>query len=564
MGTSFSSNITSEISPEKLKIIKYVSIGLGCVILLAIILGVLAEKGVFNGNTAPTYRPTDRPTDASNTDPNDVSNTGQTDGPIDSPTDGPIDSPTDGPTVPSTPVGSLALFSPTNDGKVWTKVFDSMTLPNKCFLNFNEMEQFSPEKLKKILKYQYDNNMLPIDNPFKNIKDVPVIGCSGDETRMILTLDLSKYNGVNPFKQGDALYIYGIDGETNANSKPGEERYVFATMKEYPRFITSANQIMIASGNPCDYQGTCSLDNSLMLFSSGTYTNGGIVRYVGNAMVDMGFIPDKPAIMYYLYMAYKNYQFNWPFEPMNASQAYSEYSRHYDGYMQWLVNFPQTCTQVNYIDNSNSGFVSGPVTVSGGSGTGLQIYLISLSLYEICLPVVTNDGVGYKTDDVLNITQGSINTTVNISSVDGNCLPQKVSISPPIYLSYQTSQQQLRNLLDYAMSLDSSINTVVFMSNNTYTVPDNYNNPNITLLFGKTSPDSTFTGTNYISSSTSFGSICSCNSRQDQGSSSNFFPNKINQCANQIIYTSNTVTTPYDFINNADAAIGPDCNVPSC
>ncbi len=522
MGSSLSS-----IGPDKTKIIITVTVTviIIVIVIVIIILGALGGSGMFN--------------------------TQHTDGPTINPTINPTVNPTVNPTIPLSPVGTLALFSPTTDGKTWTKVFDSMMLPNKCFLDLSRMYQLSPANLKKITKYQIDNNMLPIDNPFKNVIDVPVIDCSSDSTKLILTLDLTKYDGVNPFKQGDELYIFGINGETTANTVIDstthmitQPRYVYAVLK---------NQITISSENPCNYQGICTSDNSFVLFSSGTYTNGGTVRFVGNSTTGTGYIQQRPQLMFYLYMGYKNYQYKWPFEPITAAQAYSAYSSYYNGFKQWFANIPPTCTQSTYVDNSTAGFVSGSVSISGGSGTGLQMYIISMKItgYELGVLITTNDGTGYKDEDQITVTQGSATTTVTIS-VGANCEMQS-GIANQLYLSYTTTQQQLKNLLDYAMTLDSNVNTLVFSSNTTYTAPDNYNNPNIVLTFGKTTPDSTFSS--YATK------ICSCNGQQDQGSPWIFFPNKISQCADQIIYTSDTFTVPFDFINNAGEQ---NCKVEEC
>lgn len=519
----------------------------------AIILGVLGGIGMLNNqqNTALTTTSSTTSTTAATTASATTS------------------------TTPSNPandvnVGSLASFSPTNDGKIWTKVFDSMILPSKCFLSTDAIEQISPVSLKKIIKYQIGNNMFPIDNPFKDIVDVPVTGCSQDGTRLILILDLTLYGGINPFRQGDALYIFGINGETVSNTPQtgGQQRYVFATMNEYPKYIQTTNQIMIGSGNPCDSQGTCTLDNSLILFSSGTYTNGGTVRLVGNAKTGPGIILQKPQSMFYFYMAYINNQFAWPFAPITAAQAYNLYNDYFDGYKQWLLNYPLTCTQATYIDNSTAGFVSGPVSVTGGSGSGLQMYIISLNVqvFSIGFLVATNDGIGYKDNDVINITQGSAKSTANISSVNGSCQSQAGSgingPNGPVYLSYSVTQPQFNSILNYALSIDPTINTIIISSNTSTTFPDNYNNPNMVITFGKTTPDSTFHGSEYID--INLIPICVCNGPPDSISNFSFFSNKISNCAIQEVYTSNTVTAPYDFISNSSAAIGVNCNVQGC
>ncbi len=426
-----------------------------------------------------------------------------------------------------------SLISLTNDGKVWTKVFDSMTLSSKCFLDFNNTAKLSPVDLKKIFKYQIDNNMLPVDNPFKDTIDVPVTNCSSDGTRLILTLDLSKYNDINPFKQGDELYIFGIGGETNANTTINsdtqaivEPRYVYATMNEYPKYLTSVNQIMISSKNPCNYKGECTLDNSLILFSNGTYTGGGTVRFIGNSTMATGFIQQRPSFMFYLYMSYNNYPFTWPLAPITVTQVYKLYSGYYNGYVQWLANLPQTCTQPT---NSIVDFVSGSVIVSGGSGTGLQMYTIPMNIlgHKLSFFIITNDGTGYTDGDIITVTQGSITANITIY-VNKNCVAN--SANDTVYLSYTTTQQQIKNLINYVMSIDPSINTISFI-NNTGVTSDNYNNPSIIVSFAKTTPDTTFYSSNYT-----------------------------NILSNQVIYTSDTITIPYDFKNNAAVAIGTSCN----
>lgn len=463
---------------------------------------------------------------------------------------------------PNAAVGSLASFSPTNNGQTWRKVFDS----SKCFIDFSAVPQISPVNFKKIFKYQVDSGMLPIDNPFKNVIDIPITGCSDDGTRLVLNLDLSFYSGVNPFKQGDSVYIFGIKGETEANSiSPVKPRYVYATNKEYPRYVPLVNQIMISDINPC--VGNCSLDNTMPLFSNGTYTGGGTVRLVGNKGSIEGFIPQRPMLMYYLYMAYINNPISWPYSPITAVQAYSSYSTYYNGFMQWYANLPQTCTQAGYINATD--FVSGPVIVSGGSGTGMEMYVIKFEFMGsfVGFLVVTNDGTGYQNNDTLTISQGSVSSDVSIQ-IDANCYPQiQNSLTGPLFLSYATTMQQLKNVVNYAMAIDSNINTMVMTSNNTAVVPDNYNDPNITIQFFKTTPDTTMTATEYTGSVMNRTNICLCNGKMDQALDQvfikSFFPNKINSCANQIIITSDTITNPFDFITNGESIIGT-CVVDSC
>lgn len=524
MGASF-----SNLSPDKKKGLTILMIIISFIIIIVIVLGILSGTGILSDET--TSQPTVSPIDVA--------------------------------------LGSLASFSPTDDSQIWTKVFDSM-MSNKCFLNFNDVPQVNVTNLKKIVKYQVDNNMLSVDNPFKNSIDVPVIGCSDDGTRLVLTLDLSVYGEINPFKQGDNVYIFGIKGETEANTEIGSDqkitkpRYVYATNKE---FSNLQNQIMISDVNPCDYMGKCDLDKSLPLFSSGTYTSGGTVRLTGNFETADSFISQRPLMMFYLYMAYKNYSFTWPYTPMSVSQIYDLYSSHYNGFIQWYGNLPQTCTQPEFVDNSTNGFVSGSVTVSGGSGTGMKMYIISMNLlgYKIGYLIVTDDGTGYTDEDIITISQDSVSATTKIS-INASCsLSSGINLSGPVFLSYKTTLQQLKNLINYAVTIDPEINTIVMYSSSAISVPDNYNNPDISLLFLKTTPDtSNMSGSEYSGNLTSMTKVCDCDGMKDQGSLQRFFPLKINKCANQIIFTSNTKKTPFDFINNAAAAIGSSCNVTMC
>lgn len=491
-------------------------------------------------------------------------------------------SPSTTPSVPSneTPVsselGSLAFF----DNK-WTKVFDSMKNPSKCFIDLKS--SISPANLKKITKYLHNKNMLPIDNPFKNSIDVPVKNCSQEGSRLTLTLDLSSYGGINPFKQGDSVYIFGINGETHANSvidsitkEMTGRRYIYATSNEYATKVLP-DQIMISDINPCNNSSSingsdCNLDRSLPLFSVGRYIDGGTVRFTGDRSSNDGYIPNRPIFMFYLYLAYKGHTFDWPFSPITIDQAYKQYSSYYNDFMQWYANLPSTCTQPNIIPISSTGLKSGPVTVSGGSGSGLQMYMIDFKMmgHGVGIFIVTNDGFGYLDGENVTVTQDSNSALVKLNT-DANCkgFGTQIQMQNNTYLSYTTTKQQLIDLINYVLSLDPDINTIAINSNANSTIPDNYNNPNISISFSKTTPDTeSLYSVNYIKNSlnstlTSNMPICLCNGKQDQYSGrfpNLFFPSKINQCANQIIYTASNTTTPYDFLSNSGTLIGAGCS----
>ncbi len=548
------------------------------IFVVCIILGILCILGgigMFNKKSSPTIPPTVPPTESPTIPPTESPTIPNiTESPTGSPTIPPTIPPTESPTIPPTKSpspGILANFSPTSNGKIWKKVFDSMLTSNKCFINFSSISSMiSVATSKKINKYIINNNLLPIDNPFKGIIDVPIVKCSPEGSRLVLTLDLSMYGGINPFKQGYAIYIFGVNGTLNANTKIDstnkitQPRFVYATNNEYSKYV-QLNQIMVSQESPCDYMNNCGLDKGSPLFSEGTYTNGGIVRIVGTIGGAEGFIPQRPQLMFYLYTCYKNYKFNWPYTPVTVSEIYNIYSGYYNGYMQWIANLPQTCTQPGVI-TTPSNLTSGQVTVSGGSGSGLQMYVISANLFgsAFVYPIVTSDGGGYINGETITITQGSVSENIQINT-GANCDNQQgFTLNGPIYLSYSITLSQLKNLLSYASENDPSINTIIMYTNNSITVPDNYNNPNITIMFGKTTPDSVgFTGNNYIPGIFTNPLICECDSKQDQFSLYNYFPNKINKCANQVIFTSDSATQSFDFINNADI-ITNSCSVRMC
>lgn len=477
-------------------------------------------------------------------------------------------------------IAPLAVPFTTSDGKTWQKVYDSMLQPTKYFISFNSVTTtLSPSNINKVTNYLYNKNMLPLDNPFKSTIDIPVIGCSADGSRLVLKLDLTKFGGKLPLSQGDNIYVFGINGETNANTVFGSNgtissaRYVYATNKEYPKYIlptdNNVGYIMLSSSNPCTVSypdnctptPKCNLDNANLLFASGTYTSGGTVRFLSDYTSNSGsLISQGPGLMFYLYLGYKGYSFNWPYIPITADQAFKQYSGYYNGYMSWRANLPQTCTQLAPISADN--FKSGPVTITGGSGSGMQAYIIITFFlgYGIGFLVVTNDGSGYANNDSVTITQGSNTATTSIQTQGCNQqIPQ--NLTNLIYLSYTTTPQQLQDLIAYVVSIDPSINTVVLSSNSTMIAPDNYNNPNMTVLFAYTTPDTTGM---YVSNYTNISNICICNGQQDQSFAQVFFPNKISQCANQVIFTTSDGSTPYDFVNNATTLSGSACTVTSC
>lgn len=490
---------------------------------------------------------------------------------------------TSGPTPTPRPVSGEALASSftTKDGKTWQKVYDSMLTPNKYFISFSSVKtSLSPANTISVTKYLYNNGMLPVDNPFRYSIDVPVIGCSADGSRLVLKLDLTNYGGILPFAQGDNIYIFGVNGETNANTTFASNgsisgsRFVYATNKEYPKYILPTNNnvgyIMLGSSNPCTISyadncnaaPSCNLDNGNLLFASGTYTTGGTVRFLGNYYSN----PQGPGTMFYLYMAYKGYKFSWPYAPITPDQAFSQYSGYYNGYMQWYTTLPQTCTQIAPIPSGN--FNSGSVDISKGTNTTMKAYVIVITLYgyNICFFIVTDDGSGYSDGDTVTITQGS-NTATSTISIGQNCSQQTpMGLTSLIYLSYTTTPQQFKDLIAYVISLDSTINTVALFSGTTVMAPDNYNNPNMYVVFSSTTSDTTssLSLSNYTENLMNGTNICVCNGIQDQSFVQLFFPNKISQCANQIIFTTNDGSTPFDFVNNADTLSGLPCPVTTC
>ena len=424
----------------------------GCVVLfLVVIISALYATGNLTspsiGTIAPiTFGPTSAPISTG------VSGS-PTFAPTGSPTSGPTSAPTSGlPSFPPVAVGAEAVFSPDTSGNHWIEVFDSMKGNSKCIFdasNYNTTEVLSPVNYAKLEKYIIENGLRPMDDPFQDVTDYTITNCSGVNVPITLTLDLSRYNGVNPFKPGDPIYIYGVKGNTAANSPGitdiaslGMGLYIFSTKTINSKLLP--NQVVISNGYPCNFDGTnCTSPDSLNppvkpVFGTGNYTGGGIIRKYSLANYASGSLDN---FSFYTTTLNPPVQFIWPMQPITISDARAFYQNHYSNYLQWLVKIlPINCITIPIVFGPGSSFngsgeqdltkyVSGPATASGGSGSGLKLDITKISLYghDIMLTIVTNEGSGYQNGDTINIIQGSAsNVAITLDTVT-NCSKQNYS-----------------------------------------------------------------------------------------------------------------------------------------
>lgn len=447
-----------------------------------------------------------------------------------------------GPPITDVRVGEVASFSPTIQNKTWTKVFDSN---NGCIIDLSD--NIPVNTFKKLYTYIIKEDLKPIDNPFEGCIDVPVIDCSDGGSEggefLVLTLDLSKYGGVNPFKLNDQVYIYDVGGVSNANSTNDvnyfytKELLVANTYTELPN-IVGRDQIMIGMWN----------ENRTIieaLTTEGMYSGGGVVRLLYRPYEYF----NVAETMFYVYMSCMGTPFYWPRMPKTPSEAYAVYSSNFKKYTKWLAGLSPTCTTTFYEPRKNGpAFTNGALQVTGGTGgkgTGMKIDYIDLKFYSgnFSFYLVTADGVGYENDTKVTVKQNDLTHDINVNT---NCNggASHLFFYSPLSIPLSTSPAQLKSLINEALWLESTINTI---SIETSTAKNTYAKPNFVIKFNVTSPTSDPSSKGGIMYNHGLYPLCTTD------------PNgPVAKCIKQTIYTTTGEgpnQTPFDFIAKSSLII---------
>jgi hypothetical protein len=478
----------------------------------------------------------------------------QTDPPEASTTTASTQATTDPPETSTASASAPATSAPATSApeSQWTNVFDSMKTTDKCIFYLDISDQItktlSVSNTQKILEYMFDQGLMPVDNPFFNNIETNVIGCSGygsvtteGSNPIVLTLNLNPFNNTNPFKQGDKLYIYGVNGNTSANST-SKQIVVMETIDQNSKLLK--NQIKLAFSDNCSGFMSNYFTCSEPIYGNGDYTGGGIVRIVPNISISNYFT----RLMYFsLYLKTINSKidFNWPYIPMPITDIYQIYKDNYVNYMNWMKTFGTTCISFTPImGTSIDGYETGPA-IAEINGMDYNIVLQLLDFGGTILGIInTNDSKFSKftSGEKAIIKQNDHNSLITDIDSVLNCEQRLFAnygssidtfLSPKrIPLSSSLTQNHLDNIINYVLSLDSSINTVILESGYNLAPQDNYDNSSIYISFINSTPSSMFS-TKDIDSN--LNKICFCNGTKDV--SQIFFPNKNIGCINQIIYS---------------------------
>lgn len=452
-----------------------------------------------------------------------------------------------GPPITDVGVGELASFSPVKN-KEWTKVFDSY---DGCFMDLYASEgSISIPTFKQLYSYIITEGLKPLDNPFENCIEVPIIACTPNESEMTFTLNLSKYGNVNPFINGDIIVIYGVKGLTNANNSTSmQNSRIFRTKMDDD--LLAYNQIIIGKSK------------GGAIITDGTYEGGGFVRLAGRS--DIGVV-NAPENMFYVYMSYMNTPFTWPFNSQTPSEANKIYSNNFKNYTNWLAKLKPTCTTIYFYEDDNKpAFTNGEVEIvssgggseNGNKGNGMKIYYIDLT-FPMCLIagigkcpyyLVTDDGSGYENDP--KNEDGSITLVLKqkdvVHSIKAYLGCNNTGYYNQMYgklsLPLSTSPEQLKRFLGRALELEPTINTIGIETNNPVIVPNVYSDPNFVIMLKTTTPSSNIENNPKKENSNVETSICL----------------KSGICSNQAIYTSDggpTGVKPFNFVDNRESVIG--------